>query len=210
MIDVLTLCNYCILCNVLDFRTYGFNGVGEADVPTLRDRDQRNTHDRNALTVEDRYYFIYVRGLAINFIKWLSCNFDATSIQSSTPIQFEKYFCGRYLLNQACAILNYKKQAEAEKLMTIPYCKFKDIEQQLDYLLGGDGYEDELWYGDWHDAKRQFANHTTLAFGDTSFVISRKETPDHFTGKRLTPHLPHMITDGKPRNKPRFAWRQSW
>ena len=34
MIDVLTLCNFCILANVLDFRTYSFNALKESDSPS--------------------------------------------------------------------------------------------------------------------------------------------------------------------------------
>ncbi len=189
MIDVLTLCNYCILSNVLDFRTYGFPGVGETDTPSPRDRSQRDLWDRNALSQVDRQYFIYVRGLAINFIRWLSCNYDATSSQAMSPIpSFEKDFCGNYILNQACAILNYKKQAEAERLATIPWCKFKDIERQLQYVLsGGDDDEEEPLFGDWLARKEGYQNYSSLSFGDTSYIISRKETPRQFTGRTLRP-----------------------
>ncbi len=98
----------------------------------------------------NQQYFIYVRGLAINFIRWLSCNYDAMSSQAMRLIPFfEKDFCGNYILNQACAILNYKKQAEMEQLATIPLCKFKDIEWQLQYVLsGGDNNEEKPWFGD--------------------------------------------------------------
>jgi hypothetical protein len=186
MVDVLTLCNFCILSNVLDFRTYGFPNIGEGDTPSQRGLDQRDTWDRNAFSRLDREHFIYVRGLAINFIKWLSCNFDAKLPQGTRPIpSFEKNFCGNYLLNQACAILNYKEQAEAEGLATISWCKFKDIKRQLQYVFHGDGDDDEEpWYGDWATRKVSYKKHTSLSFGNT-YIISRKKKPLQFTGRIL-------------------------
>jgi hypothetical protein len=186
MIDVLTLCNFCIFSNVLDFRTYSFPGVGEADTPTPRDQKQREVWDRNALTSLDRQYFVYVRGLAINFIRWLSCNFDATSAEAMEQTSsFETSFCGTYLLSQACAILNYKKQAEAEQLAKIPWCQFKDVERQLQYLFYRGDTDNDPWYGDWAARKADFQKHESLSFGETLYTISRKQTPVKFIGTML-------------------------
>ena len=95
-------------------------------------------------------------------------------IEAMRPISsFEKDFCGDYILNQACAILNYKKQAEAEWLATIPWCKFKDIKWQLQYVLsGGNNDEKEPWFGDWLARKKNYQNYSSLSFGDTSYIIS--------------------------------------
>ena len=174
MTDVLTLCNYCILSNVLDFCTYGFSN-GYNNPPSPRDHDQREVWDRNALSLVDRKYFIYVCGLAINLIRWLGCNFDATSVQGTSPVMFEKHFCGLYLIDQACAILNYKKKAEEENLATIPWCKFKDIDRQLEFVFHRKD-DEEPWFGDWPTKKADFKGFSRLAF-TKAYIISRKASP---------------------------------
>lgn len=177
LIDVLTLCNFCILSNVLDFRTYSF--INEP--PTAQDLDKREQWDLNAISRLDREYFIYVRGLAINFIRWLSCNFDAKPIQPHSPMLcILTDICGRYLSSQACTILNYKKRSEAEDLVTIPHCSYMDIRSQLEYLFEHSGQEKE-WCGDWKSNLITFQNQTSMCF-DTKFTVSRKHSPDEFTG----------------------------
>ena len=146
LVDVLTLCNFCILANVLDFCTYDFHNLKSSDNPSPRDLDQRNRWDWNALSWVDREYYVYIYGLALNLIRWISCNYDATSLQSQHPIQsFERYFCGKYLMDQACAILSYKHKAQDEGILTLPYCKFSDVEHQIDYVFHNHG----SLSGDW-------------------------------------------------------------
>ena len=177
MIGVLTICNYSILANVVDFRTYGF--LNQTLSPSARDVDQRMRWDRNSFSRVDREHFIYVRGLAINFLHWLNCNFDVYSADATAPTQFFlRDICGKYLLSQACAILHYKKKAEAERLLTIPFCKFRDIKTQLHYLFG-----EEAWYGDWTTFSIAFEKYSSLAFGETIIRISRKESPSLFNGE---------------------------
>ena len=186
MIDALTLCNFCILSNVLDFRTYGFPGVGEDDRPTERNLGQRRRWDRNALTVQDRQYFTYVRGLAINFIQWLSCSFDAiSSITKQSVKSFQENICGKYLMTQACAILQYKEQAVEQKLPTIPWCSYSDVEQQIEFVFQDDENQNEPWFGDWTTTKFHYQDHSSLQFLDPTYQISRKKEPLPFNGKLL-------------------------
>lgn len=180
MIDVLTLCNFCILGNALDFRTYGFANVRDTDSPSARDRDQRKSWDRNALSGVEREYFIYIRGLAKNLVRWLSCHYDVIPTQSQAPVSsFERDFCGKYLTDQACAILNYKKLAE-KKLLTIPYFKFNDLECQMDYIFHAD--EEESFYDDWEQKKQKFSQYTSLALADRSYIVEKKVLPLKFIG----------------------------
>ena len=93
-------------------------GIGETNAPSPHDRSQRDLWDRNDLSQVNQQYFIYVCELAINFMRWISCNYYAMSSQAMRPIlSFKKDFCENYILNQTCAILNYKKQAEVERLV---------------------------------------------------------------------------------------------
>jgi hypothetical protein len=78
---------------------------------------------------------------------------------------FDKDICGRYLTDQACAILNYKRLAEEEGLPTIPNCSFQDLERQLDYVLLATDNDDEAWYSDWEGKKANLEQYETLSFG---------------------------------------------
>src|SRR6266545_557921 len=73
-IDILTLCNYCILSNVLDPRTYNFPDIQYGEKANATHLSQREKHDYNALSPDHRHYFSYVRGLSINLIHWLHCH----------------------------------------------------------------------------------------------------------------------------------------
>ncbi len=180
-----------MLANVLDFRTYSFPTLEDHEVPSPRELDQRHQWDYNGLSVVDREYFAYARGLALNLIMWLGCNFDITfpagqdehgEAISLEPIDdFELLVAGRYILNQACAILTYKKRADEEPLPGIRNCKFEDVERQLDLLLGNK----DRWFGNWKLAKVHFEESTSLAFGDTTFTVKRKDLPLIFKGTLL-------------------------
>ncbi len=151
--------------------------------PQPRDWDQRIQWDRNALSWVDREYYMYVRGLALNLIRWISCNYDATSLQSQHPVQsFERNFCGHYLTDQACAILSYKQKAQDENIPTIPYCKFSDVERQVDYVFHDD---EESLFADWREKRSRFQNFTSLACTSKVFVITKKNPPREFKGGHL-------------------------
>lgn len=173
LIDVLTLCNFCIFANILDFRTYSFAHLADSDNPTARDMDQHIQWDYNAVPVVDRDYYTYVRGLAILFIQWLSRHYKVGWSAVTGPMtgtEFLRDFAGLYLLNQACAILNYKQQAEDKELVGVKNCTFLTIERQIDYLFQE---EEDAWYGDWKAEKENFKDHSTLAFSDLGFVVTK-------------------------------------
>ena len=71
--NVLALCMYCILSNVLDSRTYSFPDQSPQELDILL--QQRMQYDYNALSPVDRRTFSYYRGLALNLISWISCHY---------------------------------------------------------------------------------------------------------------------------------------
>ncbi len=199
LIDALTLCNFCILANVLDFRTYSFPTLDDHEAPSPREYDQRAKWDYNALSVVDREHFTYTRGLARNFISWIGCNYDVTYGQATEPVvDFERHFAGRYLHQQCCAILNYKEKATGEGLSGLRFCKASDVERQMDLLFG-----EEQWacYGDWAQTKLDASMHGSLAFGDRAFTIKRKEKPLQFKGRLSLSH-PLLPTDKRAEFEP--------
>ena len=182
MLDVLTLCNYCILANVLDFRTYSFPSLGSSDHPSKADNAKREMWDYNEMSTLDRQHSTFVRGLARNLFDWISCNFDITLDDAEKPTSdVKKDVCITYLVEQACAILNYKFLAENNGVVGVNHCSFIDVERQLDLLLR----EEER--DSWLAAKKKYKEHNSLCFGDSSFVVSRKKEPLKFVGTSRQP-----------------------
>lgn len=180
---MLTLCNFCILSNALDFRTYSFPGVSDSNPPDGHDFDKRLHWDYNEMSVLDREHCTYVRGLARLLINWISCHYDVTLPHTQEPMSnFEWDFCGRYLLDQACAILNYKKRALEDKVFGAKWCAFQDLERQINYVLHD---VDGKWYGDWKTKRQNFKQYTSLSFGSMSFTIAKKDKPLEFKGEFL-------------------------
>ena len=183
LVDVLTLCNLCCLVNVLDFRTYSFQHLGSNEYPSPRELDQRERWDYNALTIVDREYFTFVRGLARIFIIWVGCHYEIISSQSEEAVvNFERDFAGAYLEKQAVAILNYKRAADKEGLTGAPHCTYKALEKQMDLLFGNEPSS----LGDWAKVKVQYKSNTTLAFGDRTFSVRKKDMAGKFGGMLLS------------------------
>lgn len=183
LVDVLTLCNFCILSNALDFRTYSFPNRSNSNSPDGHDLEKRLLWDYNEMSVVDREHCTYVRGLAHLLIDWISCHYDVILPHTQEPMSnFKRDFCGRYLLDQACAILNYKKLAQEDKVFGAKWCAFGDLERQINYVLHD---AEGKWYGDWKAKRQNFRQYTSLSFGPMSFTITKKDKPLEFKGKFL-------------------------
>jgi hypothetical protein len=165
-VDVLSLCNYCILSNVLDPRTYHFPGLPYGNDATATQLLQRQQHDYNALSPDDRHYFSYVRGLAINLIHWIHCHYVFKNDKGEL-----NDFIGlarRYLHSQIRAIVAYKAQAEKKKLQGVYNCTQADLRRQVALLFSAsrmpefqglsllelDDTESLAWEGDYTPQKR--------------------------------------------------------
>lgn len=163
------------------------------DTPSLRDIDQRERWDRNGLTPLEREYFIHIRGLAfnaLNLVHWIHCQYEFTDTDAGNSLDFETDIAGRYLTDQACAILNYKKRADAQNISMTRHFNFKDLETQLDYVLGTEG-DPEEWFGDWEEKKQGFEIHDSLSFGPRDHLqISKKDAPFPFKGMLVVFILP--------------------
>jgi hypothetical protein len=172
LVDVFSLCNYCVLANVLDYNTYQFP-LSNGRRPTTSQFHLRTRYDYNALSPAKRRYYSYVRGLARNFISWLQAHYMITPSKQQDPTgePLNETSCGlkdiseRYLLQQSCAILNYKHQAEQQMLPGVPNCKAVDVQRQLWLLFETDFDIESL---------SEFDN---FAFHDYSWRVSKRTTP---------------------------------
>jgi hypothetical protein len=129
--NVLALCNFCILANVLDRRTYCFPDHVTND-SVVRQR-LRSEFDLNALGPSVRLQFSYFRGLALNLISWLNSHYAATDANTGQAMTIQN-LASDYLRRQACCILNYKaRMAKSQKGWQ--GCTVSDMRHQLDKLF---------------------------------------------------------------------------
>jgi hypothetical protein len=133
-IDLATLCNFCILSNVLDFWTYNFDNIPYGCTTNAMHLAQRQQHDYNALSPGNRIHFLYICGLPINLIHWVNCKyvFEDEGRHCNDFITLTQ----TYLHQQVQAILDYKQQAEKENICGIPNCISSDVLHQVELLFG--------------------------------------------------------------------------
>jgi hypothetical protein len=120
ILDVLTLCNYCILSNVLDPRTYSFPDITYGQDATPTHILQRKQHDYNVLSPADRLYFSYVCGLALSLIDWLDCHY-ACKDKNGKFVSLV-VIAHAYLHLQVQAMLRYKICANKEEIQGVSNC----------------------------------------------------------------------------------------
>jgi hypothetical protein len=131
-LNILFLCNYCILSNVLDIRTYSFPKEDTLD-DAVRLR-RCILYDYNAFTPSDRIQFMYFRGLALNFIGWLNSHFVISAPSIDLDLLTVEFLAGSLLAQQARALLNYKIRAFAHH-QGPPNCTPMDVTRQLNLLF---------------------------------------------------------------------------
>jgi len=132
-VDLASLCNYCILSNILDPRTYNFPDIPYGHTASASHLDQRMQHDYNALSPTQRLHFSYIRGHAINLIHWVHCNylFVDEAGQHHDFITLAR----TYLHQQVRAILKYKIRAEKKGIRGVPNCESADVRRQIELLF---------------------------------------------------------------------------
>jgi hypothetical protein len=176
-VDVATLCNFCILSNVLDPRTYNFDDIPYGRTANAIHLAQRHQHDYNALSPRDRLYFSYVRGLSINLIHWVKCNYMFKD-KEGHPVDFVA-LSRTYLHQQVRAIIKYKQRAEKETIQGIPNCSSSDLIRQVE-LLFAEGMEE---FAGLSISVADMKDTTSLSWDPEVTPIKRKQ-PLLFTGTR--------------------------
>lgn len=185
LVDILSLCNYCIMANVLDMLTYSFPDLSYGHMMTAKHKRLRVQYDYNAIGPDKRRYYTYIRGLAMNMINWIACHYDVfhrslnlDSTMNAEPVEFVRDFAGRFLLKQAHSLLNYKTAAEEQNLRGLWNCTADDVRSQLNLLFDA---KDNL-YGPLKFNEPDLSEYRSFAFGDFSYNVIRKTTPLAFKG----------------------------
>lgn len=171
------------MANVLDYNTYQFP-LSKGRKPTSDELLLRYRYDYNALSPLKRQYFTYIRGLALNLLVWIACNYDVTPTDldetpvESNPCEVMVEFMMPYLTKQACAILNYKRRAEAQKLPGVPNCSARDVHSQL-YLLFNNNPN---IINDIDFINDDISDYESFAFGDCHWQVKKRATPIRIPG----------------------------
>jgi len=170
------------MANVLDYNTYQFP-LSKGRKPTARELHLRDWYDYNALSPLKRRYFAYIQGLALNLLVWIACNYDiAPATQEEPPVESAPCevmieVMTPFLTNQACAILNYKRRAEAQDIPGVPNCTAADVQRQLELLF----YDNPNIIND-IDFDSDLSLYETFAFGDCSWRVRKRVAPMRLPG----------------------------
>ena len=187
LVDVLALCNYCILANVLDCNTYSFPNVPYGQKASARHLRLRVQYDYNALSPAQRQYFSYVRGLAVILISWITSHYEITSTVESDlpaePVDFQVAVAGSFLIKQALAILNYKRRAETQDVSGVPNCRAVDVQRQLELLFSDNPTFSVQGIIDLND---DLSAHDSFAFGNYTWRVRKRDNPLPFEGIPLS------------------------
>jgi len=187
LVDVMALCNFCILANVLDYNTYQFP-LSKGAKPAAHELRLRTRFDYNALTPVQRRHFSYIRGIAINFMFWMDSRFSLTS-KENTPEE-ESTIVGVwiiYLSRQVNTLLNYKQKAEEQSVRGIINCKAADVKRQLEYLFYDSDWVEGFSLGE------EMADYDSFAFNDYNWRVVKAPHPLEFVGSFL-PTFPVVLS----------------
>ncbi|PPQ73447.1 hypothetical protein CVT24_008149 [Panaeolus cyanescens] len=129
-LDVLSLCNICIMGNVLDFRTYlAPNQEPENDVGRIQ-RLAMLSFDRNNVPSHERVTYCQTRGVARVMLEEINAHYVLHD-QNGDIIED---FPFRYLADQLQSLCIYKQDAEDNDLAGAPHCTVRDVRRQCGNL----------------------------------------------------------------------------
>ena len=145
-LDLFSLCFLVIFGNVLDFRTYS--------TPDGHPLNNKNPHDVNGITIDERYNMCTARGVCIELLCWWSSKYRLrnTGMWSLKGKRYEKTFDDfpiTFLLEEAALLLEYKTRALLDKREGAPGCSISKLHDQIlnvVYLFGEEAKDrwDEL------------------------------------------------------------------
>ncbi|PPR00997.1 hypothetical protein CVT24_000571 [Panaeolus cyanescens] len=125
-LDVLSLCNICIMGNILDFRTYLAPNQDPAEYPSQIQRLALLSFDRNDVPGHERITYCQTRGIARIMLEELNTSYEILDKNK----KIIKDFPFRYLADQMQSLCLYKFRAQGKGLEGAPHCSWKDLRRQ--------------------------------------------------------------------------------
>ncbi|KAF8972602.1 hypothetical protein BDZ97DRAFT_1612585, partial [Flammula alnicola] len=114
--ELLTICYLGILGNVLDFETYSYPGQEPGAALTPKQEKRHVLHDYNAMSLLNRLACVHARGLALDLLEWVQCNYELRDL------------------------MLYKQLAEKQSIEGAPNCTLEAIGRQLQGILPAEHY----------------------------------------------------------------------
>ncbi|KDR65087.1 hypothetical protein GALMADRAFT_82293, partial [Galerina marginata CBS 339.88] len=135
VLDVISFCNLIILINVLDFRTYMYNGeftVNNFKRLTKERIASIEAFDYNALSAKERMRYQYARGQAYAILDWLFKSVEIKEIPSGKIVKNPYHSLWIPLMaQQASALLVYKKKTMEAELRGAKGCTPAALKRQI-------------------------------------------------------------------------------
>ena len=178
LFNVLALCNFCILSNVLDPRTYSFpDHLPHDDPMQLRRRIQ---YDYNALSPSDRKQFTFFRGLARNLIAWIDSRYMGVELSGPKPEEIDvASMASNSFRRQVAAFVYYKVRAIQHGAQGSPGCTLGAIQRQLQLLL-----EQPILGMDATDLNSEdLGTFTEFFVSPSDYRVGSRNDPEEFHGK---------------------------
>ncbi len=137
--DLLAACSMSILSNVLDFETYCYPNQSSDDNDNDNEKQARKMElfDYNSKSPDDRAGCVYVRGLALDLLKWFSVNYLLVEPDGKPTLDTYAVLMNN-LCHQVYMVWLAKKKASDEDVKGAPHCTLGLLERQLRGLFPKD------------------------------------------------------------------------
>ena len=131
----------CLLGNVLDFRTYSAPNQHETTKLSKEQSFLLKEHDVNAIHFKERQGICYVRGVALQALRWISKECIVRDATGATVLDLPLTFTIQILK----ALLSYKQLATKEGLDGAPHCTCQLLSAQVNNVVECDVDLRRLW-----------------------------------------------------------------
>ena len=130
LMDLISLCIIGVLINVLDFRTYTHRVAGEE--MSKFEKEQLARFDCNGLSASERQACQYVRGLALQMLRWIDSHYCVKNAEGEAIPTFA-LTC---LFTFVEALRSYMIEAEErEDISSAPNCTLASLDNQIKCLF---------------------------------------------------------------------------
>lgn len=135
--NLMAICMFGILINVLDFATYQYPGNSTPNsTPTKSQEEEMIKFDINALSDEERRGCIYTRGQALQIMDFVAQNFTFGHPEDFSEWNSVKQYQECMIIHQCQMLFNYKSKIKSN--LGAPGCSMRLFRAQISGLLDGD------------------------------------------------------------------------
>ena len=128
--QLLSLCNFVILGNVLDFRTYSAPNQAQNAKKSVCQEDLWWNFDRNQIPAAERRSICYARGMALGILEAIDAHCSIFSTNGSADAKVDN-LPWRLLADQMRTIVQYKREALEKTHEGVPHCTLTTVQHQM-------------------------------------------------------------------------------